>query len=124
MSSCIRVSGLAHHHARKNAGPQPFEELFIAADVAAVQKRNIEFDVAAVKFAAFGEGPGGGADAQVQIPERLAQRSDDLAAEIFFAAFLLIQKQEIDIRIGKQSRAGRIRPWRRCKILRSGRPTR
>ena len=93
--------GFANHHPGKDAGAETLEEFFVAANVPAVQKRNVEFDVVAVKFPAFGEGPRGGAYAKMQVPERLAQRGDGLLAEKFLVAFLSIEKQEIDVRIRK-----------------------
>ena len=101
---------------------QPLEELLIPANVAAVQKRNIEFDVAAVKFPAFGKSACGGADAKMQIPEGLAQRSDDFPAQEFLAAFLLIQEQADRYPNTETARAGRIRPWPRCRIPRRDPP--
>ena len=85
----------------KNAGAQALVEFFVAANVAAVQKRNVELDVVAIKLPAFGEGPGGGADAKMQVPESLAQRGDGFLAEKFLVAFLAVEKQKIDIRIRK-----------------------
>ncbi len=72
--------GLANHHPGKDAGPQSLIELFIAANIAAVQKRNVEFDVVAIQFSAFGESPCRGAYAKMQVPESLAERGDGLLA--------------------------------------------
>ena len=60
-----QILGFPSDHARQNPAPEPLEEVFIPANVPAVQKGNIEFDVASMKFPALGESPGGRADSKV-----------------------------------------------------------
>src|SRR5882757_9127842 len=84
------ILGFPHHHARQRAASEPVIELLIPADIPAVEKGYVEFNIISMKFSAFGQSPGCGADAKVQIPECLAQWGDDSPAQNFFAAFFFV----------------------------------
>src|SRR5258708_38829564 len=83
--------GFANHHSGKNARPKPFKEFFVAANVTAVQQRDIKLNVIAVKFSTFGERSRGWAYAEVQIPQGLAKWRNGFPAKKILIPFLIVK---------------------------------
>ena len=121
----LQLKRLPTHHFRNYAGSKLLKQVCIATDESAIEQRNIEFKVVAMKLAALRQGSGCGADAKMQIPERLAHAWNRLLLR-GFAEGGFMQEKHIDIGTGKQSPAAvtaerrdadPIRPGRTCGRL-------
>ena len=97
----LQLQRLTAHHLRNHLRVKLLKQPRVAADVAAIQQGNVEFEIVAVQLAALRQGAGGGADAKVQVPERLRNLRDDPLLRIF-AQGRVVQEKHVYIGTGKQ----------------------
>ena len=110
----LQLQRFASHHFRNHLRAELFEQLGIAAYVAAIQQGNIEFEIVAVQLAALRQGTGGGADAKMQVPERLGNWRNHPLLRIFTQGGFM-QEKHIYVGTAEIALAGRIRRARRCR---------
>jgi len=68
----------------------------LACEVAAIEKRNVEFQVGAMKLAAFGQCPRGAPHSESQIPERSSNSGDGFPVSRLGSA-VYKKKEEVDV---------------------------
>ena len=71
---------------------QLLKQAGVAADVAAIQQGNVEFKIVAMQLAALRQGAGGGADAEVKVPESLRNLRDYPLLRIFAQGRVMQEK--------------------------------
>ncbi len=93
-----QVLPLAQDELWQNLLPKPAEKLEIARQEATVKKRNVEFEIIAMKQVTLFQGAGGRAKFQPYVPHILAELADDV---LLFRAGkrFLEQEQKVDIRM-------------------------
>lgn len=92
---------IAGNQVRDDFVAKPRKEPRVAGEVAAVEERDVEFQVIAMQFAAIRERVSGRADLQVEVPQSPRDCSHTVAMR-FGGPFVREQKEQIDIGAGEQ----------------------